>query len=208
MPMDRREFLLGGIGVGIAATLGGGRAIAKQTESIRAMLKQLVGANEKVVGMIAVTVDERGTRMATFGSSGIPGLTLGTDTVFEIASITKVLTSLLLVDMVQRSEVALDDPVAKYLPASLTLHQRGRPITLLDLASYTSGLPIMPGNMPPKWWPFPIPWSITRRASSTNFSRATCRNMSRAHVTNTPIWASACSVLRWRAVPERAMKSS
>jgi serine-type D-Ala-D-Ala carboxypeptidase/endopeptidase len=157
MMMDRREFLLGSIGTGIAAAHGGGFATAQDTESIRAMLKQPVGVNEKVIGMVAVTVDERGTRKATFGSSGVPGLNLGSDTVFEIASITKVLTSLLLADMVQRREVAFDDPVAKYLPASLTLHQRGRPITLLDLASYTSGLPIMPGNMPPKWWTLPNP---------------------------------------------------
>jgi CubicO group peptidase (beta-lactamase class C family) len=72
-------------------------------------------------------------------------------------SITKVLTSLLLADMAQRGEVAFDDPVAKYLPASLTLHERGRPITLLDLASYTSGLPNMPGNLPPNWWASPNP---------------------------------------------------
>lgn len=38
------------------------------------------------------------------------------DTVFEIGSVTKVFTSLLLSDMVQRGEVALTDPVAKYLP--------------------------------------------------------------------------------------------
>jgi CubicO group peptidase (beta-lactamase class C family) len=119
------------------------------------MLKQPVGANEKVVGMIGITVDESGTRMATFGSSGVPGLALDDKTVVEIMSITKVLTALMLVDMAQRGEVAFDDPVAKYLPASLTLHERGRPITLLDLASYTSGLPNMPGNLPPKWWADP-----------------------------------------------------
>ena len=154
--MHRREFLLGSIGAGIAA-LGGRCATAPEAESIRALLKQPVGANEKVVGMIAVTIDERGTRMATFGSSGVPGLALGSDTVIEIASITKVLTSLMLADMVERGEVAFGDPVAKYLPASLTLHQRGRPITLLDLASYTSGLPNMPGNLPPNWWAIPNP---------------------------------------------------
>jgi D-alanyl-D-alanine-carboxypeptidase/D-alanyl-D-alanine-endopeptidase len=155
--IDRREFLLGSIATGISAARGGLCETAPETESIRAMLKQTVGANEKVVGMVAVTVDERGIPKATFGSSGVPGLALGSDTVFEIASITKVLTSLLLVEMVRRGEVAFNDPVAKYLPASLTLHQRGRPITLLDLASYTSGLPNMPDNMPPKWWTLPNP---------------------------------------------------
>jgi D-alanyl-D-alanine-carboxypeptidase/D-alanyl-D-alanine-endopeptidase len=77
------------------------------------------------------------------------------DTVFEIMSVTKVLTSLLLADMAVRGEVAFDDPVAKHLP--LTLHQRGQPIRLLDLATYTSGLPNMPGNVPPDWYAHPNP---------------------------------------------------
>ena len=157
--MDRREFVLGSIAAGIVAAHRGGFATAQDTPSIRAMLKQLVGVNEKIVGMAAVTVDDRGTHTATFGSTGVPGLTLGSDTVFEMASITKVLTSLLLADMVQRGEVKFSDPVAKYLPTSLKLHQRVRAITLLDLASYTSGLPIMPDNMPPKWWTLPNPMS-------------------------------------------------
>jgi CubicO group peptidase (beta-lactamase class C family) len=151
---SRREFVLGSIGAGIAA-LGGGCATAPETDSIPAMLKQVVGANEKSVGMIAITVDEAGSRMATSGSSGVAGLALDDNTVFEIMSITKVLTALMLVDMAERGEVAVDDPVAKYLPASLTMHEHGRPITLLDLASYTSGLPNMPGNLPPNWWANP-----------------------------------------------------
>ena len=42
--------------------------------------------------------------------------TLDGDTIFEIGSISKVFTSLLLADMVTRKEVALDDAAAKYLP--------------------------------------------------------------------------------------------
>jgi D-alanyl-D-alanine-carboxypeptidase/D-alanyl-D-alanine-endopeptidase len=125
------------------------------TPSIRDVLKQAVGGNEKVAGMVAVVVDHGGTRMATYGSSDVPNLAMDGDTVFEIMSITKVLTSLLLADMAARGEVAFDDPVAKYLP--LTLHERGRPIRLLDLATYTSGLPNMPGNVPPDWYAYPNP---------------------------------------------------
>jgi CubicO group peptidase (beta-lactamase class C family) len=43
------------------------------------------------------------------------------DTVFDIASVTMVFTSLLLADMVGRGEVALTDPVSKYLPSGLKL---------------------------------------------------------------------------------------
>src|SRR5581483_5118699 len=155
--INRRGFLWGLMGVGIIAAHRGAFASTQENERIRNLLKQTVGVNDKVAGMVAVTVDELGTHQAAFGSSGVPGVALDGDTVFEIASITKVLTALLLADMVQRGEVAFGDPVQKYLPASVTLHQRGRPITLLDLASYTSGLTNMPDNMPPHWWALPNP---------------------------------------------------
>ncbi len=148
---NRREFLLSSIATGIAV-LSGGCATAPEIESIRALLRQTVGTNEKIIGMVGVVVDDSGTRSATFGSSGVQGLALNNNTAIEIMSITKVLTALILVDMERRGEVAFDDPVAKYLPASLKLHENGGPITLLDLASYTSGLPNMPDNLPPHWW--------------------------------------------------------
>jgi serine-type D-Ala-D-Ala carboxypeptidase/endopeptidase len=73
------------------------------------------------------------------------------DTVYEIGSITKVFTATILADMVQHNEVALNDPVAKYLPQSVKMPQfEGSPITLLDLATQTSGLPRLPTNFSPK----------------------------------------------------------
>src|SRR5208283_4407870 len=73
------------------------------------------------------------------------------DTVFEIGSITKVFTALLLADMAQRGEVALTDPVSKYLPKGVKMPGRnGHAIMLQDLATHTSGLPRLPSNMKPK----------------------------------------------------------
>jgi serine-type D-Ala-D-Ala carboxypeptidase/endopeptidase len=154
--LDRRRFLLGSIGAGLAA-LGSARWAESAPDPVRDLLKETVGSREKVAGMIAVVVDEAGTRMTRLGSSGIPGLALDGNTVFEIMSITKVLTALLLTDMAARGEVSFGDPVAKYLPSSVKLNERGRPITLLDLATYTSGLPNMPGNLPPNWYTSPNP---------------------------------------------------
>jgi D-alanyl-D-alanine-carboxypeptidase/D-alanyl-D-alanine-endopeptidase len=69
-------------------------------------------------------------------------------TIFEIGSITKAFTGALLADMVARGEVKLADPVQKYLPANVRMPVRGdKHITLLDLATQTSGLPRLPGNM-------------------------------------------------------------
>jgi serine-type D-Ala-D-Ala carboxypeptidase/endopeptidase len=73
------------------------------------------------------------------------------DTIFEIGSVTKVLTSLLLADMVERGEAALSDPVIKYLPAGVRTPMRDEPcIELEHLATHTSGLPRLPGNLRPK----------------------------------------------------------
>lgn len=154
--LHRREFLRVSVGAGIVALADDCFAV-RATDPIREALKQTVGTRDNVAGMVAVMIDEGGIRMTSYGSSGVPGLALNGDAVFEIMSITKVLTSVLLTDMAARGEVAFDDPVAKYLPASVTLHEHGRPITLLDLATYTSGLPNMPGNLPPNWYDLPNP---------------------------------------------------
>lgn len=62
------------------------------------------------------------------------------DTLSEIGSITKVFTSLILADMVERGEVALDDPVAKYLPVGAKVPERNaKRITLHDLSILICG---------------------------------------------------------------------
>ncbi|HEY6177770.1 MAG TPA: serine hydrolase [Kofleriaceae bacterium] len=71
------------------------------------------------------------------------------NTVFEIGSVTKVFTSLLLAEAVVDKQVTLDTPVASLLPAKAKLPAGKRPITLLDLATHTSGLPRLPDNMHP-----------------------------------------------------------
>jgi serine-type D-Ala-D-Ala carboxypeptidase/endopeptidase len=62
---------------------------------------------------------------------------IATDAVFELGSITKAATGLLLAVGVVRGEVALDTPLSDCLPGA-------RPIALRDLATHTSGLPRLP----------------------------------------------------------------
>ena len=71
-------------------------------------------------------------------------------TLFEIGSVTKLFTSLLLADMVIRRKAERDEPVAKLLPSSVRVPERnGRQITLVDLAKHLSGLPRLPANLTP-----------------------------------------------------------
>lgn len=70
------------------------------------------------------------------------------DTVFFIGSVSKTFTTLLLQDAVERGEMKLDDPVAKYLSTSVKMPTHGgKEITLLDLATHTAGFPGNPENM-------------------------------------------------------------
>jgi serine-type D-Ala-D-Ala carboxypeptidase/endopeptidase len=119
---------------------------------IRKILEQRIDTEHQSVGIAVGVIEPAGRRVITYGSleKGDQRPLTG-DTVFEIGSITKVFTSLLLAEMVQRGEVALTDPAAKYLPATVKMPERGgRSITLEDLSTHTSGLPRLPSNLDPK----------------------------------------------------------
>ena len=119
---------------------------------IRRILLQRVDEFRQSVGIIVGMIGPDGRKVIPYGAlEQGDSRVLNGDTVFEIGSVTKVFTSLLLSDMVQRGQVTLADPVSKYLPAGVTMPQRnGKQVTLQDLATHTSGLPRLPGNLKPK----------------------------------------------------------
>ena len=122
------------------------------TNAIHAFLQQRVEVEKKDVGMVIGIVDEHGSSIVSCGKmdNGTDQEVNG-DTLFDLASVTKTFTGLLLQDMVERGEMRLDDPVAKYLPKSVRMPTYdGKQITLLQLATHTSGLPLLPDNNGPK----------------------------------------------------------
>ncbi len=117
---------------------------------IRQMLADRIDIQHKSVGMVVGILTPQSRRLITYGQLN-PGdpRPLDGDTVFEIGSVTKIFTALLLADMVRNGELHLDDPVGKYLPSTVHVPERnGRAITLLDLATQTSGLPFFPSDIP------------------------------------------------------------
>jgi CubicO group peptidase (beta-lactamase class C family) len=144
----RRDFLLGTAASAVVLSSMRG-AWAADNDELSALLRDRIDTARQSVGIIACTFDANGQTLTTHGrSDATNGRALDGDTVFEIGSITKVFTALLLAEMTLRGEVALDDPVAKYLPDTVKMPSRnGRQITLLDLATYTSGLPRIPDGI-------------------------------------------------------------
>ncbi|WP_165251509.1 serine hydrolase [Paludisphaera soli] len=124
------------------------------------------------MGAIEAVAAEAGARASRFlGASGNVGLAIGLlaggervvlgcgetargsgvvpdgSTVFEIGSITKVFTALLLAEAAGRGEVRLDQPVGELLPAGVRAPDyRGEPITLAQLAQHASSLPRLPSG--------------------------------------------------------------
>ena len=152
--MRKLMFYLSAMAISMAAAEAQEPAgfLVPSDAEIRSILVQRIDEFHQSVGVVVGMIGPNGRKVVSYGAleKGDPRILNG-GTVFEIGSVTKVFTSLLLSDMVQRSEVALTDPVSKYLPATVKVPQRnGKQITLEDLATHTSGLPRLPGNLKPK----------------------------------------------------------
>lgn len=119
------------------------RVPAPSDAEIKAMLRRRVLLEHQGVGMVVGVIDSRGRRVIAFGRSDASDhRPLDGKTVFEIGSISKVFTSLLLEDGVVRGELKLDDPASRFAPRGVVIPQSGgRQITLVDLSTHTSGLP-------------------------------------------------------------------
>lgn len=132
-------------------------AIAPDDEIRRTLVKR-IDTDKQSLGIVVGILEPKGRRLVAHGRPAKEDARpLNGDTVFEIGSVTKVFTALLLADMVQRGEVAITDPIAKYLPAGKVPERGGRSITLQDLVTHTSGLPRMPTNFAPKDPSNPVP---------------------------------------------------
>lgn len=119
-------------------------------EELAVMLRYLVEDGQTPGIILGIVEADGSTRVLSHGTAGPGARPLGPRTVFEIGSINKTFTGAVLADMVARGEVALDDPVQKYLPDSVRVPSRGgRQITLLDLTTHRSGLPRLPDNHVP-----------------------------------------------------------
>ncbi len=119
--------------------------------------------NEVATGKIAganVLIRQRGKDVyhETFGVQDVVSKTPITDkTIFRLSSLTKAITSVVAMQLIQDGKIALDDPVSKYIPSfanmkvgvekkaedgttTLELVPLTRPITVLDLMRQTSGI--------------------------------------------------------------------
>lgn len=118
------------------------------SDSVKAVIRDNVN-NGKHQSLFVGIVDENDVEYYYYGETAKDENPIDENTIFEIGSVTKVFTTLILADMVEKGEVNLNDPIDKFLPEGVSTPSKNeRTITLFDLATHSSGLPRMPDNFP------------------------------------------------------------
>jgi len=118
------------------------------SDTVKQVIRENVN-NGKHQALFVGMMDENGMEQYYYGHTANGKNTIDENTIFEIGSVTKVFTTLLLADMIEKGEVNLNDPIDKFLPEYVTAPSKNdMKITLLDLATHTSSLPRMPDHFP------------------------------------------------------------
>jgi CubicO group peptidase (beta-lactamase class C family) len=131
--------------------LSGAAALAAPTldAAMRERAETLV-RDGKHASLVIAVIDGKDSAVYGFGRArpgdqGVPDA----DTVYEIGSVTKTMTGLLLADAIVAGKAQLDQPVAELLPAYAIPALAGQKITVGQLATHFSGLPRLPANLAP-----------------------------------------------------------
>ena len=118
------------------------------SDSVKNVIRENVD-NGKHQSFFVGIIDGENVDYYYYGTVEKNGKEIDENTIFEIGSISKVFTTLILADMVEKDEISLDDPIGKFLPENVkTPSKDGKQITLLDLARHTSGMPTFPDDFP------------------------------------------------------------
>ena len=123
-----------------------------ESQNARQDYEQIIDAflNKNVIpGLVVGIVDENGSHIYSYGYQGTDKhQKITPDTIFEIGSISKVFTGLLLAEAVDSGSATLEDPIRSCIPQEFinerTFYDQ---ITLAHLTTHTSGLPKVPTTL-------------------------------------------------------------
>jgi methyl acetate hydrolase len=155
--MNKTAEVVATVGVAVVALTGS--ASAQNSPGTAAIDTSLHEAIERkdVPGVVALITDrERVLYQGAFGVADVStGRPLRQDAIFRIASMTKPVTSVALMQLVEQGRIALDDPASKYLPelaelkvfesfdpatGAYKVRPASRPATVRHFLTHTSGL--------------------------------------------------------------------
>ncbi|HSI33611.1 MAG TPA: serine hydrolase [Tepidisphaeraceae bacterium] len=174
-------------------------AVPGEADKIRALAAPYVDGGW-VRSVVVGVVDKTGApRVYGFGElSGTDKRAPDGRTVFEIASVTKTFTALLLAEMSERGELKFEDTLEAFLPAEVKLPDTDKQITLERLATHHSGLPRLPHNL------FPAPDPNDPYAAYTVGKLYAFLPAARVHPTEKFVYSNVAYGLLGHALARRA----
>ena len=127
------------------------QAPASPADIVASLFAPATGTPQRPSAVVGFVVDGKADVKAfgrlTVPTAATPSHVPTADTLYEIGSITKALTGIVLADMALAGEVSLHDTLDRFLPEPPNFPEAVRKITLLQLATHSSGLPRLPGNL-------------------------------------------------------------
>jgi methyl acetate hydrolase len=155
--MNKTAEVFATVGVAMAALTGSASAQnSPGSAMIDSSLREAIERKD-VPGVVALVTDrERVLYQGAFGVADVStGRPLANDSMFRIASMTKPITSVALMQLVEQGRIGLDDPASKYLPelaelkvfesfdattGAYKVRPASRPATVRHFLTHTSGL--------------------------------------------------------------------
>jgi serine-type D-Ala-D-Ala carboxypeptidase/endopeptidase len=148
--LELMRFTAGGVVSAFAIILAGlALAADEAAPSAFAAAVRRAAANLPAGGFVGAEFEGDDVRFVVAGNPGVPSDVAPERVLFEIGSITKVFTGLLLAETVLEGKARYNDTIAQHLPPDLALAPSVAAITLEQLSSHTSGLPRMSDNFNP-----------------------------------------------------------
>ena len=144
MPTPRILSRITAMTLSAACVLGASQARAADLalQDAVSMAGMQLYLNSGAPGLIIAVVRGGDTVIQGYGETA-PGNGVEPDgrSIFRIASVSKVFAGDVLAALAAKGKLKLTDPLAKYAPDNARVESNGRPLTLLDLATHSAGLP-------------------------------------------------------------------
>jgi CubicO group peptidase (beta-lactamase class C family) len=187
--MKTIQLLLGTLSIALPCVAAAPGRVDDLPSRVRSAMQRFVDEKE-IAGTVALVGNADGVLvLEAVGRREIEGdLPMKADTLFRIASMTKPITAIAIMILVDKGKLKLDDPVEKHLPEfagqmmlgyrqgdSYIAKRPSRPITLRDLLTHTSGLP-----------DGPLPDSAERDAGPSTTLAESSRNYGRRRLSFEP----------------------
>ena len=123
-------------------------AYALTDSGLAALVDQRLAGDRTGACMAVAVIEQDAVARAFRCADPKDAARIDANTAFEIGSVSKTMTAVLLADLIGQGKASLDEPLSDYLPEGAAVPEfEGQPILLRHVVTHTSGLPALPSRL-------------------------------------------------------------